>query len=185
MNALSKNRILFWILIFLVLVNISVLAGYFVVFRNSANKAIPETTAKPGWALQKELSLTPDQIDKVQAINHEYKTSSEPIILNIQKTKAKLLDELAKENTDTLLMTKLAEDVNLEQKKLQMANIHQFLDLKKVCSPEQTKKLSQIYSDLYGCSNIGKGYGHGNGNGMGHRHRWGQQKMADSTQKQN
>lgn len=57
-----------------------------------------------------------------------------------------------------------------------MANIKQFLDLKKVCTPEQTQRLSQIYSKLYGCENIGGGQGKGNGFGKGYRHRYGQQK---------
>ncbi|MEI8048427.1 MAG: hypothetical protein WCI92_13665, partial [Bacteroidota bacterium] len=72
-------------------------------------------------------------------------------------------------------------DVVIEQKNLQAANIKQFLDLKKVCTPEQTQKLSQIYSELYGCEN--KGMGQGQGKGM--RHRYGQQKNSGSEKPAN
>ena len=47
-----------------------------------------------------------------------------------------------------------------------------FYQVLKAAETEQTKKLSQIYSELYGCSGKGKGQGQG----MGHRHRWGQQR---------
>ncbi len=183
MNFSNNNRSIFWILIFLVLVNISVLAGYFIVFRNAVNKSIPEIASKPGGALKEKLSLTPDQTVKVQEINSVYKSESEPIILSIREKKAELLEELSKENTDTNTVSTLTEEVMMEQTKLQKANIHQFLDLKKVCTPEQTKKLSQIYSELYGYSDAGKGNGKGKGNGMGRRYRWGQQRQADSAQK--
>ena len=186
MNFFNKNRTIFWILIFLVLVNLSILGGYLFFMSNSQNKSQSGTHGGKGWALKKELSLTPDQTLKVQQINAEYKASSEPLIVNIQATKAGLLEELSKENTDTAIVSKLAEIVNTEQKELQMANIHQFLDLKKVCTPEQTIILSQIYSELYGGNLEGKGNGQGKGKGKGkgmmHRYRRGQ---SDTVQNRN
>ena len=185
MNSFNHNRTIFWILIFLVLVNISVLVGYFIVFRNAGNRPIPGITPGRGWALQKELSLTPEQALKVRNINTAYKAASEPLILHIRSAKSALLEELSRESTDTGIVSKLAEDIITEQKWLQKANVQQFLDLKKVCNPEQTKKLSQIYSELYGGSNWRNGNGRGNGKGMMRGHRWGQQRQADTITKDN
>lgn len=173
MNIFNNNRILFWILIFLILVNISVLAGYFIVFRTSANQGI--TTARPGWALKKELSLTAEQTVKVQGINAAYKAAADPLIQNIQENKAGLLSELSKESTDTAVVSKFANQICQAQKRLQTVNIHQFIDLKKICTPEQTQKLSKIYSEMYGFGISGNGKG--TGNGKGYRHRWGQQRQ--------
>ena len=172
MNIFNNNRTVFWILIFLVLINITALVTYFIYMRKPAGESVPGSGFKQGIALKQELSLTPDQSIKVNEINAAYKASSGPIIEAIREKKAVLLEELSKANTDNNLVAKLADDVVLEQKKLQMANIKQFLDLKKVCTPEQTQKLSQIYSELYGCKN--QGMGRGQGKGMRHRH--GQQK---------
>jgi Spy/CpxP family protein refolding chaperone len=176
MNIFNNNRTVFWILIFLMLINITALATYFIYMRKPASEPVPGSGFKQGIALKQELSLSPDQSLKVNEINATYKASSEPIVAAIKEKKAILLEELSKENTDTNLVSKLADDVVAEQKKLQMANIKQFLDLKKICAPEQTKKLSQIYSELYGCDNKGMGRGQGNGHGKGMRHRYGQQK---------
>ena len=176
MNIFNNNRTIFWILIFLVLINITALATYFIYMRKPANEAVPGSGFKHGIALKQELSLTPDQSLKVNEINATYKASSEPIVAAIKVKKAVLLEELSKENTDTNLVSKLADEVVAEQRKLQMANIKQFLDLKKICTPEQTQKLSLIYSELYGCENKGMRRGQGNGQGKGMRHRYGQQK---------
>lgn len=172
MNILNNNRTAFWILIFLVLINITALATYFIYTKKSTGESAPGSGFKRGVALKEELSLTSAQSLKVNEINANYKAMSEPIVKAIQKKKSVLLEELTKNNTDTNLVSKLAEDVVIEQKNLQLANIKQFLDLKKVCTPEQTQKLSHIYSELYGCEN--KGMGQGKGKGM--RHRYGQHK---------
>ena len=181
MNIFNNNRTLFWILIFLVLVNLSILAGYFVFMHSTGTGTVAGTNGKPGWALQKELSLTPAQTVEVRNINSAYKAASEPLISGIKETKADLLEELTKENPDTIAVAKLADIINAEQQKLQKANIQQFLDLKKICTPEQVNKLSQLYSELYGCSNNNKGKGQGSGNGMMHRYRHGQNTQKDST----
>jgi Spy/CpxP family protein refolding chaperone len=180
MNNFNNNRVVFWILIFLVMINITALATYFIYMRKPANEPVPGTGYKKGIALRQELSLTPDQSIAVNKINYTYQASTEPIVTAIREKKAEILDELSKENSDTTVVVKLAEEVLYEQKKLQMANIRQFIDLKKVCTPEQTQKLSQIYGELYGFDARGKGQGKGKGNGKGNRHRYGQQQNSES-----
>ena len=172
MNNFNNNRTVFWILIFLVLINITALATYFIYMRKPASEPVPGSGFKHGIALKQELSLSPDQSLKVNEINAIYKATSEPIVAAIREKKAVLLKELSKDSTDLVKAEKLADEVVAEQKKLQMANIKQFLDLKKVCTPEQTQTLSQIYSELYGCGNKGQG----KGQGKGYRHRYGQHK---------
>lgn len=174
MNIFNNNRTVFWILIFLVVINITALVTYFFYLRVPAGQPSAGSGFKRGIALRQELSLTHDQSLKVNRINYTYQALSESVVNTIREKKADLLEELSKENTDSAVVIKLADDIVTEQKKLQMANIKQFLDLKKVCTPEQTQKLSQIYSELYGCENKGQGRGKGNGQGKGFRHRYGQ-----------
>ncbi|MFZ4547844.1 MAG: Spy/CpxP family protein refolding chaperone [Bacteroidales bacterium] len=174
MNMFNNNRFVFWILIFLVLINLSALATYFIYIRKPASETIPSPVYKSGVALKEELDLAPDQSLKVNQINAVYQATCDPVVKAIRNKKAEMLEELSKEVTDTSLVVSIAQQVVNEQEKLQLANIKQFLDLKKVCTPEQTKKLSQIYAELYGCENKGMGKGNGKGNGKGFRHRYGQ-----------
>lgn len=170
MKIFNNNRIVFWILIFLVLINITALATYYFFLQKPASIPTQGSGLKHGIVLRQELSLTPGQSTKVNAINATYKASSEPIVALIKEKKAILIEELSRDETDTTLVVRLADEVIIEQKKLQLANIKQFLDLKRVCTPEQTQRLSQIYSELYGCENNGQG----KGQGKRYRHRYGQ-----------
>lgn len=174
MNIFNTNRTIFWILVFLVLINLSALATYFLFIRKTTGESVTGNNAKNGITLKQELSLTPDQILKVTSINKTYNATGESIALAIKEKKADLLVELSKNSSDSNQIINLVDDIVKDQKKLQMANIKQFLDLKKVCTPEQTQKLSRIYSELYGCENNTKGRGKGNGKGF--RHRYGQQR---------
>ncbi|MCX6272589.1 MAG: periplasmic heavy metal sensor [Bacteroidetes bacterium] len=172
MNLFKKYRVIPWVLAFLGIVTVSAVTAYIIFNTGILTKEKPAREAQPGTIFQTELSLTPDQNVKVERINSSYKETAEPVISAIRDKKTELLDELSKDQTDTNKVSKIANELYTEQKKLQKANINQFLELKKVCNPEQTKRLSQIYSELYGCSGKGKGQGQG----MGHRHRWGQQR---------
>lgn len=177
MNFFDKNRLVFWLLMFLVVINASALVTFFVTKSSVTPGEMKSSENKPGATLQAELSLAPDQNKKVNEINAAYKASSEPIIESIKEKKSELLEELSKENTDTLKIKSILLELDSRQNNLQQANIKQFLALKKICTPEQTRKLSQIYAELYGCDAKGKGKGKGQGNGQGmkHRHRYGQQ----------
>jgi Spy/CpxP family protein refolding chaperone len=174
MNIFKKYSLLVWGIAFVGIVVISAVTTFLIFNSGLLSKTDPIKEQKPVISLQTELSLTPEQNTKVDKINSTYNTTTEPTIVAIRDKKLELLDELSRENTDTQAIKRIAEDLSIEQKKLQRANIDQFLELKKVCNTEQTKKLSQIYSELYGCQ--GKGKGKGKGQGMGHRHRWGQQR---------
>jgi Spy/CpxP family protein refolding chaperone len=176
MNTYSENRIVFWILIFLVLINITALATYFIYIRKPVNVNM-QAGYRQGIALRQELSLTSDQSLEVNRINSVYRASSEPVVERIRQKKAELLEELSKVVPDTTQLQIIANEIVTEQRNLQEANIRQFLDLKKVCTPEQTEKLSQIYAELYGCENTMKSPG--KGKGMRQRHRFGQ-KQAET-----
>jgi len=132
MNIFNNNRAVFWILIFLVLINITALATYFIFIKTPAQQTLPGKGLKRGIVLQQELALTPEQSAAVNKINATYQASSQPIVEAIRGKKAELLDELSKKETDTAVLRKLTYDIVNEQQKLQMANIRQFLDLKKV-----------------------------------------------------
>lgn len=180
MNNLNTNRTIFWILIFLVLVNLAALATHFFMAHKAADQTGLQPARRSGVALREQLALTDDQSVKVNRINAAYRESSEPVVSAIRAKKTVLLKELSKDSTNINLAEKLADEIGVEQAKLQKANIRQFLELKKVCTPEQTQKLSAIYEGLYGCGSPGKGHGQGKGNGSGNkdgkRYRYGQQQ---------
>lgn len=166
MESIYKNRLLFWILIFLIIVNLSALATHFFFPKEQSVVACNDGSMHPGCALHAELNLTDDQISQVDKINSEYQENSRPISEKIKNKRAGILDELASDTPDTLNINQLSIDISVLQSQLHRENIMHYLELKKVCNPDQAMRLSNLYRELYGCPMNGQGK-----NLQRHRHK--------------
>jgi hypothetical protein len=168
MNPVNKNCLIFWILIFLIIVNLSALATFFTFRSHSEEVACDARQTQCGNAFKSELGLSEAQVKKVGTINTDYQAASVPIVNEIRKIRSDILDELSVEAPDTAYINQKSGELCDFQLQLQKANFAQFLELKKVCDPTQAQRLSALYRELYGC------VGMGNGEGRMHRHRGGQ-----------
>jgi Spy/CpxP family protein refolding chaperone len=172
MNFFSKNKFVFWLLIFLVVINLSALITFLVFFSQNSTASKQQSRENPGMAFRKELSLSPSQSEKVNIILAGYRNSTEPITKTIRDYRTQLLEELAKDEPDTTLLNKYAEEISLYQRKMQKASVDQYMALKEICTPVQCQRLSALYFELYGCQGTCKGMGQGKG--MMHQYRRGQ-----------
>jgi Spy/CpxP family protein refolding chaperone len=172
MNFFLKKRFVFWLLIFLIIINLTALITFLVFYSRKSSVSDQQVREKPGMAFRKELSLSPSQSEKVETILSDYQKSTEPVIVNIRDYRTKLLEELAKDKPDTVIINRCADEICSLQKQMQKASIKQYLALKEICNPAQCQKLSALYFELYGFQ--GKGQGMGKGKGMMHQYRRGQ-----------
>ena len=172
MNFFSKNRFVFWLLIFLVVINLTALITFLVFYSRNSSGSNQQVQKNPGIAFRKELSLSPSQSGKVETILAEYRNSTGPVTDNIRKYRTQLLEELAKDKPDTNLLNSCADEICSLQKQMQKASIKQYMALKEICNPAQCQRLSALYFELYGFQ--GKGQGMGRGKGMMHQYRRGQ-----------
>jgi Spy/CpxP family protein refolding chaperone len=172
MNFFSKNRLVFWLMIFLVVVNISAFITFIVFFLRNPAPSAQDRQGNPGNSFRHELSLSPSQSGKVNSILADYRTATEPVAADIRDYRAQILGELAKEKPDTALLNSISEEVCQLQKQLQKASVKQYMALKEICNPEQCKKLSALYYEMYGCQGQCKAM-MGKGKGMMHRNRSG------------
>jgi Spy/CpxP family protein refolding chaperone len=174
MNFFSKNKLIFWLLIFLVVINLTALITFLVFYSRNSNASNQQARANEGMAFRRELSLSPSQSKKVEIILAEYKNSTEPVTTNIRNYRTQLLEELAKDNPDTNVLNKCADEICSLQKQMQKASVKQYMALKEICNPAQCRRLSSLYFELYGCQGKGMGKGMGKGKGMMHQYRRGQ-----------
>jgi Spy/CpxP family protein refolding chaperone len=169
MNFFSKNRMVFWVLMILVVINISALVSFLFFTRTRPATPCCSPEEQQCVAFRDELNLSPDQTLKVNDINKNYTLFAEPVANSIKEARAAILTELEKEVPDTLRLNVLTNQLALLQLKIQKENIKQFSALKRVCTPEQAQRLSALYRDLYGCPMQGGQIKHhfrrGQGNG--------------------
>jgi hypothetical protein len=168
MKAQNKNRLIFWILIFLVIMNLSALVTFFSFPRKTNEVTCDAMQPQCGKAFKSELGLSQEQLQKVDLINSDYQATSSPIVNKIRNIRSDILDELSAEMPDTSYINQKSNELCDFQIQLQKANYTQFLELKKVCDAGQAKRLSALYRELYGCT------GMRSGEGRMRRHRFGQ-----------
>jgi Spy/CpxP family protein refolding chaperone len=157
METYHKNKALFWIMMFLILVNLSALATYFLFPRKATVVNCAERTSGPGCALHAELDLTEVQLARVEVINTNYLEESGPVSEEIKDTRADVLDELALDEPDTLKLNQYSLELSQLQHQLHRQNMKHYMELKKVCTSDQAMRLSNLYRELYGCSMQGPG----------------------------
>lgn len=151
METIHKNRLLFWLLIFLIIVNLAALATYFLLPKEKPARYCGTDPSSPGCMLDARLNLTDDQLVQVDKINEEFRLVSQPVADEIKNYRGRILDELEGEEPDTALVSRLSLEISGLQLRLHQANIRHYLELKKVCTPEQAMSLSNLYRELYGC----------------------------------
>ena len=171
MNYFNKSKIIFWLVVLIFIINLSALVTFLVYNSRSQTPAKISVAGNSIHQICNKLSLSAEQSRQVEIIQKEYNERSVPIIAAIRENRGLLLDELSKDNTDTLLINKYITTIGDFQEKLQQASAWHFLSLKKICNPDQCKKLSGLYYDLYGF----KDQERASGQSRQHRFRGGRQ----------
>lgn len=166
METSYKNRVLFWLLMFLIIVNLAALATYFFFPLNGNKQECGETFMKNGCLYRTQLDLSDEQAIVVEEISDKYLEATGSLAAEIKSVRGMILDELSKPTPDSMLLNELISDITRMQGRLQKENIKHYLAVKDVCSPEQAMQLSNLYRELYGCPMH-------NGNGIKQRHRHG------------
>ncbi|MCX6266321.1 MAG: hypothetical protein NTW16_03060 [Bacteroidetes bacterium] len=167
MNFFNKNRLIFWVLIILVVINISALISFFLFTKTAVQTPCCPPEEQQCNAFRDELNLSTGQTLKVTEINKRYKEFAEPISMEIKGARTSILTELEKDVPDTIRLNSLTNQLALLQSKIQRENITQYRELKRVCTPEQAQKLSALYRDLYGCPMQNGQMKHRNRHGQG------------------
>lgn len=95
-----------------------------------------------------ELNLSPEQINKLDDIFIKYKSSMIDIKATIEHKELELGNLIDKDNVDDNAILKVADNLIAAKGELQKAVIRMVLDMKKVLTPDQVKKLKAFRDEL-------------------------------------
>jgi Spy/CpxP family protein refolding chaperone len=151
MSIYTRNRLLGFIIILLIALNISTI----VTVRYRMKKHIESYDAdvehyqdQRGKHFREELNLDKEQFEKFK----QYRKQYYPIVYNLQskmhEKRLMLLEELSKENTDTVKLNEISREIGRMHTEMKIATNKYFINLKSVCTREQQLKLFKFYKAI-------------------------------------
>lgn len=155
MNTMTKQRILIGLIILLIVTNLSTIGSFYYHQFSEQKKmeAEPSTQASvPGEQrtryFRDQLGLSDEQTDRIREINRSFNRSARTIETKLAELRQGMIDELGRENSDTIWLKNSAVEIGNNHRELKELTTKFYLDMKKVCSPEQQKKLHTIFQSM-------------------------------------
>ncbi len=158
MNIERKNQWLVWAVLFLLVMNFTMLAtiGYHVYQSNYENVA---TISQPGVEadagkftgryFRDQLQLTPAQMDQFRMVNRTFRQQAQMILSALVDKRKQMLDEMSKPNSDTLLLNRLSDEIGELHQALKQITYRYYLGIKQECNPEQQQKLHDMFQQIF------------------------------------
>lgn len=150
----NKTRILIWIIIALVILNISTLASIFwhkYQFKHhwdNQKEMNMNEGSRMGKHLFEKLHLTDLQKEKFHQTHLQFKEMDKVVIDKMFSYRQKMLNELKKPETDTLILNQYSREIGDLHVQLKMNTIKLYTELKSICTPEQQDSLAIIFTDI-------------------------------------
>jgi len=154
MSWINKERIYIWIIVGLLAVNISTIAtiSYHAYFKNSSSPVEVEQIDIPddhlGRFFRDELNLNMEQHRKFRAYRQEFHNQATSLTSEMQDVRSRIIRELAAEESDSAALYQMAGEIGDMHKELKCLTYEYYLEMKSICTPEQKKKLFQIFNSM-------------------------------------
>ncbi len=174
MKTSNNKRILIWIIVILAATNLSTIGSFYyqqIAEKEDVEVKRAEQTAMPGEQrthfFREQLNLDDDQLGLFREINRTFNRTARSIETDLSFLRTAVVDELQTANPDSARLDSLATAIGNNHRKLKQVTIAFYLDMKKICTPEQQAKLYGIFRSTLNEEdqvNLPKpGYRHGRG----------------------
>ncbi len=155
MTNQNKYRILIWVVFILVATNLSMGISFLYHKEQESNqKALTEEMNGDMPAQQRtryfreQLDLNSQQVDVFRNLNRNYNRTAGQIQNQLSGLRMEMVNELGKEQPDTLKLDSIANRIGELHKELKKETSSFYLAMKEVSTEEQQKKLHVIFVSL-------------------------------------
>lgn len=154
MKTMSKQTMLIWAVVVLVVLNLSTLATVFFLQQKAKEVKAPaqlETDAEKysGRYFRDQLNLDRDQMDRFREFNPLFRKKALEISDALTQTRRAMLEEMAAPAYDTLKLNNMADSIGRLHGDLKRLTWHYYLDLKSVCTEDQQVLLKKLFTDMF------------------------------------
>ena len=147
MNYFTKNKMLFWCVAVLVILNVATLTSFWM--KRPPERIRNQPGRVDGQKLMAErLQLTDEQARQVERIRREHFQRSRPLQDEMHGIRLDLLDELFAADPDPAAMEQMLKDLENKQGQFEAGLYRHFEQLRDVCDPQQAQELRLMLIDL-------------------------------------
>lgn len=149
MNNNPRNRILIFLVIFLLLTNIGMLL-YFTAFnrgwgpRNSHGDRRGPVTA----FLQNDAGFSKDQMTMFDSLKKQHRADIKPLFDNLGKSKDNFYQLLGKPAVTDSVLKAAADEIGKNQAALDLQFFQNFINIRKLCTGQQLLKFDSVMPSL-------------------------------------
>lgn len=168
MSIYTRNRLLIFIIILLVALNVSTIVTVRHKMKQHmelANSEVEHYSDQRGKHFKEELGLNKEQFKQFKHFRKIYYPKMYKLQSDMHQKRIDLLEELSKEHTDTVRLHKLSDDIGCMHSEMKSVTNEYFLNLKSVCTREQQLILFKFYKAI-----LAPGHGVSRGPYGKHRH---------------
>jgi len=153
MRFLTKNKILIFLVVILFVSNLTTIIALVIHKREfhylpAKDDCIQTTVINNGRLFKDSLNLNSEQNSIFRDLRREYNLKARGLSFQMQDERMKMIDELSKENPDTIILNEISVSIGEMHSELKRMTIKYFLDMKKECNTKQQEKLSDIFKNL-------------------------------------
>ena len=136
----SKNRVLIFLVVFLLLTNIAMLL-YFTVFNKPAEKGPHGERRGPVSSfLQNEAGFSKAQMDELDSLKKQHRAAIKPLFDDLGKSKDSFYLLIGKSGVSDSLLKAGADEIGKKQAALDMQFYQNFISIRKLCTEQQLAK---------------------------------------------
>ncbi len=140
MNSLSKNKILSWLVIILIIANAFTITMFWM---NRSKNSMPEREA-PKEFLVRELKLDSKQQESLTLLITEHRGNVENIRRRVKQAKDNLFALVKVPSTSDSTKQLAASAISKLTEEIDIITLNHFQKIRALCSPEQQKKFDEI-----------------------------------------
>lgn len=145
MNHTSKNRLLTWLVIILVLANIATITMFWL---NRPKHPADMPGGRPKDFLVKELKLDAKQQEQLEVLVKEHRAAAEALRLKIKDGKESFFELLKQPGVSDSAKQAAAKAISAHTEELDLLTFNHFQKIRALCNADQQKKFDSILQQV-------------------------------------
>lgn len=141
---MNTSKILRITVITILVINIAVI-GYLLINKDVFFVNRP---SKPREIVIKKIGFSEDQIKQYDITITKHQNRIKALDDSIRKTKNELYSRLKDSSTEIDMNDSLVNQINTFQKQIEITHYNHFIEIKKICKPEQLEKFNALTNEL-------------------------------------